>query len=234
MPRRAPRGTAARLPAPGRGRTYPVRMSTFRNPVGPQPPQVYWRRRLLLLIGVVAVIVVILLIVFAPKGGSPSAAQTTTPAATHANTPDPDPSFAATGGAAAACDPSVITLTAITDAASYAATVQPKLSMSIENSGAKPCTLDVGTKAQDYVITSGADSIWNSADCQTGATSNVQTIQPGKTLTTTPFAWDRARSSKDTCSAAKTTQVTAGGASYHLAVKLGDIASASNKQFVLQ
>ena len=92
-------------------------MSTIRNPVGPQPPNVYWRRRLLLLVGVVAVIVVILLIVFAPKGGSPSAADTKTPSAS-ASAPNPDPSFtgAATGGAAATCDPSVITLTPITDA----------------------------------------------------------------------------------------------------------------------
>lgn len=210
-------------------------MSTIRNPVGPQPPNVYWRRRLLLLVGVVAVIVVILLIAFAPKGGSPSAADTKS-ASPHATTPAPDPSFtgSATGGAAAACDPRVVTLTPITDAASYASGVTPQISMSITNSGAKACTLDVGTKAQDYVITSGADPIWNSADCQTNATSDVQTLQPNKTLTTTPFAWDRARSSKDACSTTNPTQVTAGGASYHLQVKLGSISSSGTKQFILQ
>jgi hypothetical protein len=213
-------------------------MSTIRNPVGPQPPNVYWRRRLLLLLGAVAVIVVILLIVFAPKGGSPSAAETKS-ASPHASAPNPDPSFSggattgATAGAAAACDPSVITLTPVTDATSYAANAQPQLSMSITNSGAKACTLDVGTSAQDYIITSGADAIWNSADCQTNPSSDVRTLQPGKALTTTPFAWDRTRSSKDTCSSTNKTAVVAGGASYHLQVKVGKVTSSGTKQFIL-
>lgn len=209
-------------------------MSTIRTPVGPQPPNVYWRRRLLALLGVVAVIVVILLIVVAPKGGTPTSADTTTARPRAVATPNPSYSGSSTNAAAGACDTGVITLTPITDAASYAANVQPQLSMSITNSGAKACTLDVGTKAQVYIITSGADSIWNSADCQQNPTSDVRTLQPGKALTTTPFAWDRARSSKDTCSATKPTAVTAGGASYHLQVKLGSISSSGTKQFVLQ
>jgi hypothetical protein len=213
-------------------------MSTIRNPVGPQPPNVYWRRRLVLLIAAVAVVVVILLIVFAPKGDGKAAPS---PSATHTKTAvNPDPNFtssngatAGAGGNAAACDPSVVTITAITDAASYASGTQPQLSMSITNAGAKACSLDVGTKAQDYIITSGADPIWNSADCQQDAAANVQTLQPGKTLTTQPFAWNRTRSSKDTCSAANPPQVTAGGASYHLQVKLGTVTSKATKQFIL-
>ena len=213
-------------------------MSTIRNPVGPQPPNVYWRRRLILLVAAVAVVVVILLIVFAPKGeGKAAAEKSPTPSHAAAN---PDPSFSASNGAtgtssgaAAACSPGVITLTAITDAASYASGTQPQLSMSITNAGAKPCSIDVGTKAQDYIITSGADPIWNSADCQSDATSNVQTLQPGKTLTTQPFPWSRTRSSKDTCTAQNPPPVTAGGASYHLQVKLGSAVSKATKQFIL-
>jgi hypothetical protein len=193
---------------------------------------VYWRRRLLVLLGVVAVIVIIVLIIVRP-GGGPAAAPSHSPAATTTHTtPNPDPSFSSSGKAGA-CDPSVVTLTPITDAASYAANAQPQLSMSITNSGAKACTLDVGTKAQDYVITSGADSIWNSADCQQNPESDVRTIEAGKTLTTTPFAWDRTRSSKDTCTGNRPA-VVGGGASYHLRVKVGDITSSSTKQFVLQ
>jgi hypothetical protein len=216
-----------------RGRFYSVRMSSIRNPVGPQPPQVYWRRRLLLLLGAVAVIVVIVLIVVRPGGGAPAATESKSPSP-HSSAPDPNPSFSGSAGASGACDPSVITLTPITDAASYPASTQPKLSMSITNSGARACTLDVGTKAQVYVITSGAETIWTSTDCQTGAASDVRTLQPGKALTTSPFAWDRTRSSKSTCSAANKTPVIAGGASYHLAVKVGGVSSSTNKQFVLQ
>jgi hypothetical protein len=211
-------------------------MSGIRNPIGPQPPNVYWRRRLLVLVGVVAVIVVVILIIVAPKGGaSPTSANT--PTSSSPKAPAPNPSFTGSGstaGAAAACSPNVVTLTPITDATTYAAGAQPQLSMSITNAGAKACTLDVGTKAQVYVITSGADSIWNSSDCQQNPTSDVRTLEPGKALTTTPFAWSRARSSKDTCGATAPTQVTAGGASYHLQVKLGALTSSGTKQFVLQ
>jgi hypothetical protein len=209
-------------------------MSSIRNPIGPQPPQVYWRRRLIVLIAAVAVIVVILLIVFAPKGGSPAAStKTPSPSAT-APTPDPSFSGSSTAPASGACDPSVITLAPITDAASYAANAQPQLSMSITNSGAKACSLDVGTDAQVYTITSGADTIWTSTDCQSNPAADVRTLQPGKALTTTLFAWDRTRSSKDTCSATNKTPVVAGGASYHLQVKLKGITSKTDKQFLLQ
>jgi len=203
-------------------------MSTIKNPVGPQPPSVYWRRRLLLLLLVVVIIVVVILIIVRPGSGTPSATPSGSNSASHA------PSAGATSGSSATtCDPSVVTLTPITDAASYAAGVQPQLSMQITNSGASACTFDVGTDAQVYLITSGSDQIWSSKDCQTAPAANKQVLEPGKTLSTTPFAWDRTRSSSTTCTGSRP-QVTAGGASYHLAVQVGDAKSASTKQFVLQ
>jgi hypothetical protein len=205
-------------------------MSTIKNPVGPQPPSVYWRRRLLLLLLVVVVIVVVILIIVRPGSGSPSTTPSGSNSASHA------PSGAATSGSgssATACDPSVITLTPITDAASYAAGVQPQLSMSITNSGASACTFDVGTDAQVYLITSGSDQIWSSKDCQTAPAANKQILEPGKALSTTPFAWDRTRSSTTTCTGTRP-PVTAGGASYHLAVQVGAAKSTGTKQFVLQ
>jgi len=203
-------------------------MSTIKNPVGPQPPSVYWRRRLLLLLLVVVVVVVVILIIVRPGSGSPSATPSGSNSVSHA------PSGGATSGSSSTpCDPSVITLTPITDAASYAAGVQPQLSMSITNSGASACTFDVGTDAQVYLITSGSDQIWSSKDCQTGATALKQVLQPGKAVPTTPFAWDRTRSSTTTCTATRP-EVTAGGASYHLAVQVGAAKSTGTKQFVLQ
>ena len=205
-------------------------MSTIKNPVGPQPPSVYWRRRLLLLLLVVVVIVVVILIIVRPGSGSPSATPSGSNSASHA------PSGSATSGSgssATACDPSVITLTPITDAASYAADAQPQLSMQITNSGASACTFDVGTDAQVYLITSGSDQIWSSKDCQTAPAANKQVLQPGKVLSTTPFAWDRTRSSTTTCTGTRPA-VTAGGASYHLGVQVGDAKSTGTKQFVLQ
>jgi hypothetical protein len=208
-------------------------MSTIKNPVGPQPPSVYWRRRLLLLAVLVAVVVVVVLIIVRPGSGG-----TKTPAGgqTSGQSGSPSPSFSAgTGGSAAACDPSVITLTPVTDAANYAAGVQPKLSMTIANTGSSACSIDVGTDAQVYTITSGSDQIWSSSDCQTDKTALKQVLEPGaaKALATTPFAWDRTRSSTTTCTGTRPA-VVGGGASYHLNVKLGELASKSSKQFLLQ
>ena len=205
-------------------------MSTIKNPVGPQPPSVYWRRRVLLLLLVVVVIVVVILIIVRPGSGSPSANPSGSNSASHA------PSGSATSGSgssATACDPSVITLTPITDAASYAADAQPQLSMQITNSGASACTFDVGTDAQVYLITSGSDQIWSSKDCQTAPAANKQVLEPGKVASTTPFAWDRTRSSTTTCTGTRPA-VTAGGASYHLGVQVGAAKSTGTKQFVLQ
>jgi hypothetical protein len=215
-------------------------MSTIKTPVGPQPPSVYWRRRLLLLAVLLAVVIVVVLIIVRPGSGG-----TTTPTGgqTSGQPGTPAPSLSTgsgtgtgTGtGGSAACDPSVIGLTAVTDASSYAAGVQPQLSMTITNNGASACTIDVGTDAQVYAITSGTDQIWSSADCQTNKTALKQVLQPGtaKALSTTPFAWDRTRSSTSTCTGSRPA-VTGGGASYHLTVKLGSIASKSSKQFILQ
>ncbi len=207
-------------------------MSTIKNPVGPQPPSVYWRRRLLLLAVLVAVVIVVVLIIVRPGSGG---TKTPTGNQSSGQSGSPSPSFSSgTGGNAAACNPSVIALAAMTDAASYAVGVQPQLSMTITNNGANACNLDVGTDAQVYTITSGSDQIWSSTDCQTGKTALKQLLEPGttKALSTTPLAWDRTRSSTSTCTGNRPA-VTAGGASYHLDVKLGTIHAKSTKQFLL-
>jgi hypothetical protein len=203
-------------------------MSTIRTPVGPQPPSVYWRRRLLVLLGVVAVIVVIILIIVRPGSGSPDAGPSDTPnpsdtAATPSGSPSPSFSSAAGGEA---CNPAQITVVAVTDATQYASGVQPMLSMKITNSGTAPCTFDVGTGVQEYVITSGTDRIWSSKDCQTAPTTTPQVLQPGVALSTTPFAWDRTRSATDTCNAARPAAVAnADGPTYRLKVSLGGVES---------
>jgi hypothetical protein len=203
-------------------------MSTIRTPVGPQPPSVYWRRRLLVLLGVVAVIVVIILIIVRPGSGSPDAGPSDTPNPSDtAATPSgsPSPSFTSAAGGEA-CNPGQITVAAVTDATQYASGVQPMLSMKITNSGTAPCTFDVGTGAQEYVITSGTDRIWSSKDCQTAPTNTPQVLQPGVALSTTPFAWDRTRSSTTTCNTTRPSAVAnADGPTYRLTVSLGGIES---------
>lgn len=224
-------------------------MSSLKHPVGPQPSRVYWRRRLVVGLGLLAIVVVILLIVFAPRGKSdasaPVATHTTTStptassSAAHSSTPKPAATTSAplpttkTTAAAKACDPSVVDVEAITDEDSYAAGKLPKLSFSITNTAATPCTFDVGTAKQAFTITSGAEVYWKSTDCQVKPTNTVVLLEPAKTLTSAPIVWDRTRSDPATCTAKQRPAVPAGGASYHLKVTVNGVDSSGTKQFLL-
>lgn len=173
-------------------------------------------------LGLLAVIVVVILIVVRPgSGGTPT-------------TPKPgetSPPPTATGGATAACDPKKITLDAVTDAATYEAGVTPQLTFAIKSLALQPCTIQAGTDVQEYKITSGEETIWDSKDCQTDKTPSVVTLQPGVPQSPKSITWDRTRSSPDTCTATRE-PVVAGGASYHLVVTIGDLVS-TDKQFIL-
>ncbi len=210
-------------------------MSTFRTPVGPQLPKVYWRRRLIVGLGALAVIVIVILIIVGPGSGPPGTNQTTgtspSTATTKSATPNPSTSVSPqTEGAA--CVPANLKLAAVTDKTVYAAGVQPQISMTITNTGSATCTVNLGSTQQELIITSGSETIWDSKDCQTGAVDATATLKPNVAVPTPPIAWDRTRSAKTTCDASRS-PVTAGGASYHLAVKVGDLKSKATVQFIL-
>jgi len=212
-------------------------MSTFRNPVGPQPSKVYWRRRLIVGLGLLAVIVVIVLIFTRPGSGSASGGGAGGTAGTSATpssdtTPAADSDAAATGDPSDPCPPANIAVAAITDANSYAADVNPKLSLSLTNNGASACTLNAGSDVQEYRITSGTELIWSSKDCQSDPVPVAQVLEPGTAITTTPFEWARTRSSSTTCGD-ELPKVTGGGATYRLSVIVDGIESADAKRFVL-
>ncbi len=210
-------------------------MSTFRNPVGPQAPSVYWRRRLMVLLGLIAVIVVIVLIV-----ARPGAATEGTPPDTSSDSADAPATDGSSGETAAetpaapgACKPSAISLEAITDKTTYAAGETPLISMKVTNTGPVECDLAVGTDIQAFVISSGSDQYWSSVDCQSAPVAQQVSIKPGASgsMSTTPIPWDRTRSDPKTCTGDRP-DAPAGGASYHLTVKLGDLKSAT-RQFLL-
>lgn len=204
-------------------------MSTFRTPVGPQPPRVYWRRRLILGLGALAVIVIIILIIVRPGSGNPGSS--TTPVSTTTGSPAPS-AAPSTPAAGAACLPANIRLVAVTDKATYAATEKPQISMTITNTGPVDCTINLGSTQQELIITSGSEQIWDSKDCQTAPVDTPSILKPGVTVPTPAIPWDRTRSSKTTCNTSRP-PVSAGGASYHLGVKVGTIASKSTVQFLL-
>ena len=204
-------------------------MSTFRSPVGPQSPRVYWRRRLILGVGALAVIVIIVLIIGRLGSGSPSPAAAAKPGVSPSITPSAPASAPAAG---AACVPAKIKLLAVATKSTYAATEQPQISMSITNTGTVDCTINLGSTQQELIVTSGSETILDSKDCQTAPVDAPITLKPGVAVTTPAIPWDRTRSSKTTCDASRP-PVTAGGASYHLEVKVGPLSSKSTVQFLL-
>jgi len=197
-------------------------MSTFRTPVGPQPNSVYWRRRLLLLLGLVAVVAIIVLIIVKPGANTepPATGSSKTPVA---ETP---------AGEAGVCSKDDVEVTAITDKGSYDAGVSPMISLSIENTSDTACTFPVGPDVQKYVITTGDETVWKSADCAAESEPVEISLEPGEPMTTTPIEWDRTKSAKDTCDGERPS-VTGGGASYHLTAVVDGVESAETKQFLL-
>ena len=212
-------------------------MSTFKHPVGPQPNRVYWRRRLLVGLGALIVVIVVVLIVVRPGSsqGEPRAIPTssTTPSAHPAVPPSTSIPTTSSTVKAQACDSSEVTVGAIANATSYAAGVFPNLSLSLTNTGSKPCKINAGTAQQVFTISSGSEVYWKSTDCQSNPTNAEVILQPGKTVTTqTPIVWDRTRSDPATCNATRT-QVPAAGASNHLQTSVAGIVSKSTAQFSL-
>ena len=202
-------------------------MSTLRNPVGPQSSQTYWRRRFLVLLGIIAVIIVVVLIVVRPGADAPAGDTKPT------NTTSAKPTASTTPVEGAACAPANLVLTAVTDKDSYAAGEQPQIGLTLQNTGAASCTTNLGSTQQELIITSGSEKIWTSKDCQTGAVDTEVTIAAKETKSTPTIPWDRTRSSTTTCNAQRNA-VIAGGASYHLSVKVGDLTSKTTKQFILK
>jgi len=175
-------------------------------------------------------VIVVLVLIFSRLGGG----KPDTSAADTAPTSTAEPtSSAAPADPSAACAEGVVQVVPITDADSYGADQQPLLSLSVTNSGTTACTFNAGSDVQEYVITSGEEKIWSSKDCQTAPVANAAVLEPGVAVTTTPFPWDRTRSSADTCESTDRPAVIAAGASYHLDVTINGVASTDSKQFIL-
>lgn len=208
------------------------------------PASVYRRRRLFVLLGVLAIIGIIALVIWKPGSSSGRftdvSAATSTPvpsaAATDADEPEatPTPTPAETGvNEDGTCKPSAVKVEALTDASTYAAGVNPQLSLSVTNTGTQPCRLNVGTSQQVFTITSGTDQYWTSTDCQKDPADAEVDLEPGKTVTSsTPITWDRTRSSAESCDGERD-QAPAGGASYHLKTSVAGVESTTSKQFIL-
>jgi hypothetical protein len=77
----------------------------------------------------------------------------------------------------------------------FGAKEHPRFGLSVVSTGPKACTFDVGGKALQIRIASGADPVWTSARCG-GQASNLQMLQRGVPYLAT-LDWDRRRCDSD-------------------------------------
>lgn len=175
-------------------------MSTITRPVGPKPPQVYWRRRVLALALVVLLVLAVVLGLRALFGGDDTtdggtpAADTAAADTSAGDAPSADASAderadsagaakdedAPADGEASECTPEQVAVTATADATSYAPGTTATVGMTITNTGTSLCSLDAGSAALEVVVVSGSDRIWSSDDCQSAAQSRVTPLPPGE------------------------------------------------------
>jgi cytoskeletal protein RodZ len=221
-------------------------------------PAVYRRRRLVVLLAALLIIAAVVWLLVAqpwrsvaagldaptPQPAASSASPTATPSASPstqaeegaAETPAPSESPQAQPELTPSAEPCVagsLLVEAVTDKSSYAQGENPQLSIRLTNQSDADCTLNVGTSAQAFEISSGSDVWWRSTDCQTEPSDMIVLLAAGQEVTSaTPLTWDRTRSSVDTCSSERP-QATGGGATYHLRVAIGGSSSANTASFQL-
>jgi hypothetical protein len=69
------------------------------------------------------------------------------------------------------------------------------LTLKVTNGGTMPCEVNIGTSQMEFVVTSGADRIFSSKDCQAKSEDLVKTIAPGASETAN-FPWSRNRTDR--------------------------------------
>ena len=162
-------------------------------------PAVYRRRRLfagvalLLVLGLIAGGVTTLTSLLGGSRQVSSAQESPTQGTGAAQSATPSASPSATPSASPTCDQKLVTVKAATNKTSYAADEKPVLSLTVTNGGKLPCKVNIGTSQMDFLVTSGSDRVFSSADCQAASTDLVKTLAPGKSETAN-FPWPRNRS----------------------------------------
>lgn len=197
-------------------------------------PAVYRRRRLVVLLGSLAILTAIVLIIVRPGQATPEPVVTETavakPTPTVVASPTPTPTVDVADYKE--CTPKNLVVNPVVDSVDFAAGVNPNISLTIQNTGSTACYYNVGTSQQVLTITSGAETYWMSTDCQTESSDTVAILEPGVVYPSAPVVWERVRSSPDTCGGERPV-VPAGGASYYLTAKVGEVSSKTSSQFLL-
>jgi hypothetical protein len=135
----------------------------------------------------------------ASQSSTPAPSSSSTPSVSTSPTPTPTPSVShrASPAAVTLCPDSVIRVEALTDSASYAVGVKPRLTVSVTNTGKVACKRDIGQAAMSLVVSLGTTRVWSSDDCAPGGQPAVNVLKPGQVFSST-VDWSRT-SSKPGC-----------------------------------
>ncbi len=191
-------------------------MSGVTHPVGPEPPEVYWRRRLIVGLAVIVTLVLLVKVVH-HGGGSPAAASSTstsvsaTPAASSgaqmtAQSPSPTASdmpiavasqtpTAPTTTASGECSDADTAVTITLDRKTTTVGVGVHMTMSVKNTSATSCKRDVGSGANEVTIISGPALIWSTDHCNPSTAKDIVDLKPGQTWSVDDV-WDGKMSAK--------------------------------------
>ncbi|MBF8186550.1 hypothetical protein ITP53_12515 [Nonomuraea sp. K274] len=204
---------------------------------------VYWRRRMSVL---VAVLVVVAVVAWACSSGGSGPERTSSAQTSSSATPTPDPLLGlrtlAMGTASPSPTPSVTPKASPSARPKrpgqpcaeedlvlslrggkeeiYSGGSRPAFLITLVNTGPVMCTADVGPRAMEIRITSGADRIWSTSDCVSGSGSEVEQLQRGVPYVRS-LEWDRRRSSSD----CRTRPETALPGTYVTTVRMGRLRS---------
>jgi len=173
-------------------------MSTVLRPQGPQKATTYWRRRLVVLVAALAVLLTLGYLLFGGADPQDQAEAAPTPTTNASPSPGPSPEGTAESSAepsanpaaAPACQESGIAVVVATDRDSYAEGVNPQITLTIRNDSATDCLRDIGSGANEVVITSGGQHVWSSDDCDPSQASNEQVLDDGAEAAVT-LTWER-------------------------------------------
>jgi hypothetical protein len=235
------------------------------QPVGPLPPQVYWRRRLVLVGGVMVVLLLALAMCSgggaspgrSTAGSAPGGTATPTPSASAevtitvspgtaggpAQGPAPTsgqtsggpgtgigmgtdgvvtslPGPVSAAGAPQQCPDSALTVTVTPAKPAYRVGETPVLKLTVQNTGGVACVRDVGPRQQELVLYDGAARIWSSNDCYPDGGTDVRTLHPQESVSST-VVWS-GLSSQPGCAGTRS-RVRAG--SYNLVGHVGNATS---------
>ena len=193
------------------------------KPVGPQPPNVYWRRRVLAVVVLVVVLGLLIWAVTALIGaftGGDEPAKQPSPGASGTAAPSSSPSGSASEGGAA-CTARDVEVVATADSRTHKVGDTAQIGMTITNSSDKTCRMDVGSAAITILVKSGSDQVWSSDDCETGSQSNQVDIEAGQAMeSVVPWKTERSAAGCETGLSA----IRPG--TYQVVAKAGEITSA--------